>query len=167
MILIVGGRGNIVLHPENAYYSWVMTERLKILLVEDNYEHLRLTKYILKKNEVEGDLFVVLDGQVEMDFLCRRAKYSNVGKNPRPSLVLLDLNIPRVNGKELLRIIKGDGALKDIPVVVVSSSDRPEDVAFAEQHGATAYISKASGFEALKAALSDLSQYTTGRRTPR
>jgi CheY-like chemotaxis protein len=144
-----------------------MKDRLNILLVEDNYEHLRLTKYILKQNGVEGDLFVVRDGQEAMDFLYRRNKFANVEKNPRPSLVLLDLNIPRVNGRELLRIIKGDGTLKDIPVVVVSSSDRPEDVAFAKQHGATAYISKASGFEALKAALSNLHQYTTGGKIPR
>ncbi len=138
-----------------------MKDRLNILLVEDNFEHLRLTKYILKQNGVEGDLFVVRDGQEAMDYLYRRNKYANVEKNPRPSLVLLDLNIPRVNGKELLRIIKADGALKDIPVVVVSSSDRPEDVAFAEQNGATAYISKASGFEALKAALSNLRKFTS------
>lgn len=137
-----------------------MTDRLNILLVEDNFEHLRLTKYILKQNGVEGDLFVVRDGQEAMDFLYRRNKYANVEKNPRPSLVLLDLNIPRVNGRELLRIIKADGSLKDIPVVVVSSSDRPEDVAFAKQHGATAYISKASGFDALKAALSNLHKFT-------
>lgn len=144
-----------------------MTDRLKILLVEDNFEHLRLTKYILKQNGVEGDLFVVRDGEEAMDFLYRRNKYSNAEKNPRPSLVLLDLNIPRVNGKELLRIIKADGTLKDIPVVVVSSSDRPEDVAFAEQHGATAYISKASGFEALKAALSNLQKFTSDGKPPR
>ncbi len=137
-----------------------MTDRLNILLVEDNFEHLRLTKYILKQNGVEGDLFVVRDGQEAMDYLYRRNKYANVEKNPRPSLVLLDLNIPRVNGRELLRIIKADGTLKDIPVVVVSSSDRPEDVQFAKQHGATAYISKASGFDALKAALSNLHKFT-------
>ena len=143
-----------------------MKERLNILLVEDNFEHLRLTKYILKQNGVDGDLFVVRDGEEAMDFLYRRNKYANVEKNPRPSLVLLDLNIPRVNWKELLRIIKADGTLKDIPVVVVSSSDRPEDVAFAEQHGATAYISKASGFEALKAALSNLHKFTADGKTP-
>lgn len=137
-----------------------MIDRLNILLVEDNNEHLRLTKYILKQNGVEGDLFVVRDGQEAMDYLYRRNKYAGAEGNPRPSLVLLDLNIPRVNGRELLRIMKADRGLKDIPVVVVSSSDRPEDVAFAQEHGATAYISKASGFDALKAALSNLQQYT-------
>jgi two-component system response regulator len=139
-------------------------DRLNILLVEDNNEHLRLTKYILKQNGVEGDLFVVRDGQEAMDYLYRRNKYAGVEGSPRPSLVLLDLNIPRVNGRELLRIMKADRGLKDIPVVVVSSSDRPEDVAFAQEHGATAYISKASGFDALKAALSNLQQYTRPTR---
>lgn len=137
-----------------------MAERMKILLVEDNYEHLKLTKYILKRNGVEGDVFVVRDGEEAMDFLYRRNRFSGDLRESRPSLVLLDLNIPRVSGKELLKIIKADSALKDIPVVVVSSSNRPEDVAFAKENGATAYISKSLGFDELSAALSDLKRYT-------
>jgi two-component system, response regulator len=140
-----------------------MAERMKILLVEDNYEHLKLTKYILKRNGVEGDVFVVRDGEEAMDFLYRRNRFSGDSRESRPSLVLLDLNIPRVSGKELLKIIKADSALKDIPVVVVSSSNRPEDVAFAKENGATAYISKSLGFDELSAALSDLKRYTLPR----
>jgi CheY-like chemotaxis protein len=138
-----------------------MAERLKILLVEDNFEHLRLTKYILQRNGVEGDVFVVRDGEEAMDFLYKRNKFASDPHNPRPSLVLLDLNVPRIDGKELLKIIKSDANLKDIPVVVVSSSNRPEDIAFAREHGASAYISKSSGFEELSAALSDLKRFSS------
>jgi CheY-like chemotaxis protein len=138
-----------------------MAERMKILLVEDNFEHLRLTKYILQRNGVEGDVFVVRDGEEAMDFLYRRNKFASDPQNPRPSLVLLDLNVPRIDGKEILKIIKSDASLKDIPVVVVSSSNRPEDIAFAREHGASAYISKSAGFEELSAALSNLQRFST------
>jgi CheY-like chemotaxis protein len=137
----------------------MVDERLKILLVEDNYEHLTLTKYILNRNGVNGDVFVVRDGQEAMDYLYKKNKFS-AGGAARPSLVLLDLNIPRVNGKELLKLIKADSSLRDIPVVIVSSSDRPEDVQFARENGASAYISKGAGFEELTAALKNLHQYT-------
>jgi two-component system response regulator len=140
-----------------------MAERMKILLVEDNYEHLKLTKYILQRNGVEGDIFIVRDGEEAMDFLYGRNRFAGGPKDSRPTIVLLDLNVPRVSGKELLKIMKADSALKDIPVVVVSSSNRPEDVAFAKENGATAYISKSLGFEELSAALSNLHRYTSPR----
>ena len=76
--------------------------------------------------------------------------------NPRPNLILLDLNIPRVNGREVLRQIKTDDGLKQISVVVLSSSDREEDVSYAIDHGAAAYISKSAGFERLNQALSSV-----------
>jgi two-component system response regulator len=134
-------------------------DRLRILLVEDNYEHLTLTKYILNRNGVNGDVFVVRDGQEAMDYLYHRNSFSGGTGTARPSLVLLDLNTPRLNGRELLKIMKADQGLRDIPVVIVSSSDRPEDVAYAREHGASAYISKSAGFEEFSAALKNLDQY--------
>lgn len=131
-----------------------MSDELNILLVEDNHEHLRLTKYILRENNVPGTLHVVRDGQEAMDFLFHQDQFTDASMYPRPNLILLDLNIPRINGKEVLKAIKTDEALKDIPVVIVSSSDREEDVSYAFATGAVAYISKASGFEMLSQALS-------------
>ncbi|MEW6510221.1 MAG: response regulator [Bacteroidota bacterium] len=127
-----------------------------ILLVEDNHEHLRLTTYLLKKNRVPGEIHIVRDGQEAIDYLYRRNKFADASKAPRPGLVLLDLNIPRVDGKQILKLIKNDIALRDIPVVVVSSSNRQEDIAFARAAGATAYISKSSGFEKLSEALASV-----------
>jgi CheY-like chemotaxis protein len=138
-----------------------MDKLLNILVVEDNFEHLRLTRYILKRNGVPGELFVVRDGQEAIDFLYQRNQYADRSQHPRPNLVLLDFNIPRVDGKQVLQIMKGDDGLKDIPVVVVSSSNRPEDVAFATEHGATAYISKSAGFEKLNEALASIHRFAS------
>ncbi|RPH36271.1 response regulator [bacterium] len=138
-----------------------MDTNLKILLVEDNYEHLRLTRYILEQNKVPGDLFVVRDGQEAMDYLYRRNRFIDPLASPRPDLILLDFNIPRVDGKEVLKTIKGDAALKDIPVVVVSSSTREEDVTYAQSAGASAYISKSLAFEDLSLALGSIHKFAS------
>jgi CheY-like chemotaxis protein len=141
-----------------------MSEPLKILLVEDNFEHLKLTKYILRNNNVPGDVYVVRDGQEAIDYLLHRDRFADQASSPRPNLVLLDLNLPRIDGKEVLRLIKSDKNLKDIPVIVVSSSDREEDIRFASQMGAAAYISKSGGYEQLNEALASLHIYA--RRAP-
>jgi two-component system, response regulator len=138
---------------------------MKILLVEDNFEHLRLTKYILRHNNVPGDVFVVRDGQEAIDFLFNRNQFSDPVANPRPNLVLLDLNIPRINGREVLKAIKSDDNLKSISVVVLSSSDREEDVSYSYEHGATAYISKSAGFERLNEALSSVHEFAAAQQS--
>jgi two-component system response regulator len=130
-----------------------------ILLVEDDFEHLRLTRYILRTRNVPGTLHVVRDGQEALDFLYRRGAFADPAPAPRPHLIVLDLNIPRVNGREVLQTIKTDEGLREIPVVVVSSSDREEDIAFALRTGAAAYISKAAGFERLSAELGTIHTY--------
>jgi two-component system response regulator len=138
-----------------------MGTHLKILLVEDNFEHLRLTKYLLEQNKVPGDVFVVRDGQEAMDYLYRRNQFIDPVAAPRPDIILLDFNIPRVDGKEVLKTIKGDDGLKDIPVVVVSSSTREEDVAYAHNAGASAYISKSLAFEDLSQALGSIQKFAS------
>ncbi len=138
-----------------------MENKINILIVEDNPEHLRLTKYILKQHSVPGLLFVARDGQEAMDFLYQRNKFSDPVLHPRPNLVLLDLNIPRINGREVLKIMKADETLKDIPVVVVSSSERDEDKNYATEIGAAAYISKSGGFERLNQELSTVYTYAS------
>lgn len=141
-----------------------MSDTPTILLVEDNFEHLRLTRYILRTQNVPGDVRVVRDGQEAVDYLLRRNQFADPATSPRPSLVLLDLNIPRIDGKEVLRIIKSDDRLKDIPVIVVSSSDREEDIRYAQETGATAYISKSGGFDKLSAALATIHNLAAGRK---
>lgn len=137
---------------------------MKILLVEDNFEHLRLTRYILRQNNVPGEVYVVRDGQEALDYLYNRNQFSDPIANPRPHLVLLDLNIPRISGKEVLKAIKTDPQLKHIVVVVLSSSDREEDITQAYDLGAAGYISKSAGFESLNEALSRLASFSSMRR---
>ena len=139
-----------------------MDREFTILLVEDNYEHLRLTRYILREQGIPGEVFIARDGQEAVDYLFQRNRFADVATAPRPHLVLLDLNIPRINGRELLRIMKGDASLREIPVVVMSSSDREEDILFAQAHGVAAYISKADGFERLSQALSAIRRFARG-----
>jgi len=141
-----------------------MDSSMDILLVEDNHEHLKLTTYLLKRNHVPGDIHVVRDGQEAIDYLYRKNKFADEASSPRPSVVLLDLNIPRIDGKQVLRMIKSDATLRDIPVVVVSSSNRQEDKNFAEQAGASAYISKSSGFEKLSEALANIHTIASGKK---
>lgn len=137
---------------------------LDILLVEDNHEHLKLTTYLLKRNRVPGEIHVVRDGQEAIDYLYRKNKFADASTSPRPSVVLLDLNIPRVDGKQVLKMMKSDVMLRDIPVVVVSSSNRQEDKTFAEEAGASAYISKSSGFEKLSEALANIHTIAAGKK---
>jgi len=143
-----------------------MKGKITILLVEDNLEHLHLTRHILERNGVEEEFRVARDGQEALDYLYQRERFQDRLKNPRPALVLLDLNIPRIDGKEVLRRMKQDPSLSDIPVVVVSSSTRPEDVAFAKEQGASAYFSKSAGFEKLSEQLATIGQFITGRDHP-
>ncbi len=133
-----------------------MSDTPTILLVEDNFEHLRLTRYILRTQNVPGEVRVVRDGQEALDYLHRRNQFTDPTSSPRPHVILLDLNIPRIDGKEVLRSLKTDPGLQDIPVIVLSSSDREEDVAFARETGAAAYISKSGGFDQLSAALAGI-----------
>ena len=144
---------SLTMHVSFCGHILIMTNPPDILLVEDNHEHLKLTTYLLKKNKVPGQIHVVRDGQEAIDYLYHRNKFADPALAPRPTLVLLDLNIPRVDGKQVLKMMKEDKSLRDIPVVVVSSSNHQEDIAFATATGASAYISKSSGFEKLSEAL--------------
>jgi CheY-like chemotaxis protein len=161
MVRIPPANLKIVDEAEICYLVAVMPEKLNILLVEDNVEHLTLIQHILKRNGVPGEVFVVRDGQEAIDFLYGRDRYADVDKSPRPHLVLLDLNIPRIDGKEVLRMMKEDVRLKDIPVVVVSSSSLQEDTAYATELGALAYISKSAGFEKLSQELATIHRFAS------
>ena len=132
---------------------------MNILIAEDNLSHQKITEYILKKNNVPAKYFVVRDGQEVLDYLFHKNNYTDSEKYPIPNLILLDLNLPKRDGREVLKIIKSDSGLKDIPVVIVSTSDRVEDVSYAMQTGAVAYISKSSGFDKFNQELAGVPKY--------
>ena len=138
---------------------------INILIVEDNLAHLKLTEHVLKRNKVNGRFFVVRDGQEALDFLYRRNAYTDPSLAPTPDLVLLDLNLPKRDGREVLKIIKEDPDLRNIPVVIVSTSDREEDIAYAYQTGAVAYISKSTGLDKYNVELGGVAQYARSKGT--
>ncbi len=117
---------------------------IDILLVEDNPGDVRLAQEALKESKVRNNMIVVGDGVEAMEFLHRRGKYASA---PRPDLILLDLNLPRKNGREVLAEIKSDDNLKRIPVVVLTVSRNEEDVIKAYNLHANCFITKPIDFE--------------------
>ena len=119
-----------------------MVERngpIEILLVEDNPGDVRLTREALKEGKVYSNLHTVKDGVEAMEFLRRQGRYSSV---PRPDIILLDLNLPKKDGREVLHEIKADDALKRIPVVVLTTSKAEEDVLRTYNLHANCYVTK-------------------------
>lgn len=116
---------------------------IEILLVEDNPGDVRLTREALKDARVANTLHVVEDGVAALDYLRRQGQYSDA---PRPHLVLLDLNLPKKNGREVLAEIKSDEHLKRIPVVILTTSQAEEDVLRAYNLHANCYITKPVDF---------------------
>ena len=112
---------------------------VEILLVEDNPGDERLTREALKEGKVYSNLHWVKDGVEAMEFLRRQGKYSHV---PRPDIILLDLNLPKKDGREVLHDIKNDDALKRIPVVVLTTSKAEEDVLRTYNLHANCYVTK-------------------------
>ncbi len=112
---------------------------IEILLVEDNLGDVRLTKEALSEAKVPNRLHVAHDGVVAMQFLRKEQPYS---ESPHPDLVLLDLNLPKKSGLEVLAQIKQDQALRTIPVIILTSSDAESDVLKCYDNYANAYITK-------------------------
>lgn len=112
---------------------------IDILLVEDNPADVRLTVETLKEEKIYNSLQVVSDGEEALDYLHKRGKYTEA---TRPDLILLDLNLPKVNGIEVLKDIKNDDKLKAIPVVVLTVSKSEEDILKAYNLHANCYITK-------------------------
>lgn len=112
---------------------------IEILLVEDSPSDAKLTAKTFAKAEVSNNLHIVEDGVEAMDFLRRAAPYQEV---PRPDLILLDLNLPRKDGRKVLAEIKNDPGLSDIPVIILTTSEADDDIAKSYSLRANCYITK-------------------------
>jgi CheY-like chemotaxis protein len=119
-------------------------EAIKILLVEDNPDHVLLTRAALEGNGMINEIHIVKDGQEALDFVYNRGKYSNA---PKPGLILLDINLPKVDGFEVLRQIKKDSQLKSIPVIMLTTSAREEEISRGYAEGANSYVTKPVKFD--------------------
>ncbi len=142
-------------------------ELVTILLVEDDPGDQKLIRNSLGDQGAASDLYIVDSGEQALDFLYRRGKYNN--GTPRPDLILLDLNMPGMGGKELLKQIKNDDHLKAIPVVVLSTSDSDKDILDSYKLHANAYLKKPVDFSELREVMRKIKEHwlTICRRPPK
>jgi len=130
---------------------------LVILLVEDDLADQKLIKLSLRNEKLANALYTVQTGEEGMDFLYYRGKYSN--GTPQPDLILLDLNMPGMGGKEFLRRIKQDETLKHIPVVILTTSEAEKDIIDTYNLQASGYVHKPVTLEEFKEAMKKLKEY--------
>jgi CheY-like chemotaxis protein len=130
-----------------------------ILMAEDDSDDRLLAREAMEESGLQAELRFVENGADLMDYLHRRSKFSVPGSAPRPTLILLDLNMPRRDGPEVLKEIKTDPALCTIPVVVFTTSRADTDIERIYQLGANSFISKPTAFEALVKVMRTLGQY--------
>jgi two-component system, chemotaxis family, response regulator Rcp1 len=129
---------------------------IEILLVEDSLADIELTKIGLREGKIANNLHIVRDGDEAMMFLRREGPHADA---PRPDLILLDLNLPGKDGREVLEEIKSDRELKKIPVVILTTSHAEEDIMRAYGLYANAYMTKPVGFEGFVQIIQGISDY--------
>lgn len=144
----------------------MMTETIDILLVEDNPDDIELTMRALRKGKIGNNISVVRDGEEALDFLLHRGEYSDKEKFPIPGLILLDLNLPKRNGIEILRKIKAEPILKRVPVIMLTTSKRDEDIIQSYDLGVNSYIMKPVEFDKFIQTIKNIELYWVLTNTP-
>ena len=128
-----------------------------VLLVEDDPGDQKLVKISLKRQRIANELHIVSSGEEALDFLYQRGKYN--GGTPRPDLILLDLNMPGMGGKEFLKRLKKDEDLKKIPVVILTTSDSERDIIDSYHLQASGYVKKPVDLEDFKNVMKEIGEY--------
>lgn len=144
----------------------MMLRPTTILLIEDNPADADLARETLELNKLFLQLFVVTDGVEALEFLFQRGKHTSA---VRPDLIVLDLNLPRKDGRQVLEEIKQDDDIKRIPVVVLTSSDAENDIARSYDLGANCYVTKPLDLKAFQAIVKSIEQFwfTIAKLPPR
>lgn len=137
-------------------------EPLLILHVEDNPAHADLVHRSFEENRVANRIKHVLDGEAALDYLFHRGEFTDSTENPRPHIVLLDLRLPKIDGLEVLKEIKGSRKLKKMVVVILTTSAEETDVAKAYDYHANSYLVKPLGFEKFTRLMKDIGYYWLG-----
>jgi CheY-like chemotaxis protein len=133
---------------------------ITILICDDDEDDRLLTQQALEDAHIANNLRFVDDGEELLDYLYQRGEYAGeTGSAPRPGLILLDLNMPKIDGREALKVIKGDKTLHDIPIVVLSTSSLDEDIVRSYQLGVNSFITKPVTFSGLVEAMNVLGRY--------
>jgi CheY-like chemotaxis protein len=134
-------------------------EPLQILMADDDPDDRLMAYRALKEYRLRNGIRFVEDGEELMDYLHHRGKYADPASSPQPGLILLDLNMPRKDGREALAEIKADPELRRIPVVVLTTSKADEDILRSYDLGVNSYITKPVSFQGLADAMRVLNQY--------
>lgn len=154
---LIDNRGEIMLSlaPQTMGSDCAMP----VLIAEDDPDDRLMAVDAFEECHFDQPLAFVDDGEDLMDYLLHRGRYSDVRQFPLPRLILLDLNMPRMDGREALREIKSSHALKHIPVVVLSTSDALEDITRCYRDGVNSYIAKPASFQGLVEVMRSLGHY--------
>jgi CheY-like chemotaxis protein len=126
------------------FIDMAQAKPVEILLIEDNPVDIRMTEEAFKDYRVANNLHAVTDGEAGMDFIYQRGAYKDA---PRPDLILLDLNLPKKDGREILNEVKADDTLRSIPIVVLTTSSLDEDMMASYCGNANAFITKPIEFD--------------------
>jgi CheY-like chemotaxis protein len=132
---------------------------ITILLADDDADDRMMASDALEESRLANDLRCVEDGEELMDYLHRRGNYAPPNDAPRPGLILLDLNMPRKDGREALKEIKAEPELRSIPVIVLTTSKAEEDIYRTYDLGVNSFITKPVNFESLVAVMKALGKY--------
>jgi chemotaxis family two-component system response regulator Rcp1 len=136
-----------------------MNEPHAILLVEDNPADIQITRRALRDSTIPVELIVVRDGQEAVDYLLRQGSHADNPGWRKPELILLDLNLPRLTGREVLQRVRTTEILRLVPVVILSTSNRQEDVEALYAGGANTYIEKPQDFARFVEVLQTIQRY--------
>ena len=120
---------------------------IDILLVEDDESDIKVTQRAFDRAKLKNNIYIVRDGQEALDFIYHQQQYQDKKKYPRPDLILLDIALPKMDGFDVLKRLKGDQEFNAIPVVILTSSQNDQDVAKGFGFGASSYIQKPVSFE--------------------
>ena len=134
-------------------------ESIILLMADDDPDDRMLALDALKESQLANEVICVEDGEELMDYLLRKNKYSDPQSSPRPGLILLDLNMPKKDGREALKEIKDDPLLRQIPIVVLSTSKAEEDIYRTYDLGVSSFITKPVTFDQLVEVMKTLNKY--------
>lgn len=137
-------------------------EPVLVLLVEDNMDHAELVIRTLEDHRIANKIRHFTDGQTALDYLLRRNDYNDPDFSPRPHMILLDLRLPRVDGLEVLKVVKENEELRHIPVVILTTSEAERDMIRAYNHHVNSYLVKPVGFDDFNQLMNDLGFYWLG-----
>ncbi len=130
-----------------------------ILMADDDEDDVLLVRDSFERSKLLNDLHVVEDGEELLDYLKHRGMYSNPESSPRPDIILLDLNMPRMDGREALEEIKADPELRTIPTIVLTTSKAHEDICRSYNLGANSFITKPVTFDSMCEVVQKLGEY--------